>query len=247
MSLLMMATIGGLISFMSTSLGAVVSFFSSKVKTSFRWSLSIDFALGLMISASAFTLIGPVAVESSARGPQSLQNILLATSVGVIFVVLMKQVLQGLQKTGSVATNHLLLASVLMLHNFPEGLASGAALAGLGWSASLPILGGISLQNIPEGALMVFCLRSMGWRNSFALMGGLGSGLVEMSGGILSGFLMSSLDNILPILLSAAGGAMIASVCYELLEGEGNVWQRVLSRQFLGGFIFLPIIQYLGS
>lgn len=245
MSVLTMAFLGGLISFLSTSLGAFGSFFTTRFKGSFRWNLSLDFALGLMISASAFTLIGPAA--RGAADPIVLKNIFMAIALGMFFVVAMKKSIDLLQSERPLQSTHLLLVSVLMLHNFPEGLASGAALAGLGWTSSLPILGGISLQNIPEGALMVVCLRALGFRSLTALLGGLGSGLVELAGGTLAGLVLHSVDHVLPLLLSAAGGAMIASVLMELFEGEGKIWQRVWSRQFATGFVCMPIIQYMGS
>lgn len=61
MSTFALASLGGLISLLSASLDSALSLFSSGSGRSFRWSLSIDFALGLMVSASAFSLIGPAA------------------------------------------------------------------------------------------------------------------------------------------------------------------------------------------
>lgn len=246
MSVLALATLGGLISFLSTSLGAVLSFFSSRVAQTPRFSLSIDFALGLMVSASAFTLIGPAAFSASSVGLGS-EHILMAVLVGAAFVYILKSGVELVQSNPQIKISHLLLATTLMIHNFPEGLASGAALAGLGWKASLPILGGISLQNVPEGALMVICLRALGIPMSYAFLGGLGSGLVELAGGTIAGLLISSINGILPLLLSAAGGAMITSVLCELMEGEVKFADRVWSRQFAAGLICLPLIQYLGT
>lgn len=244
MSVLALAALGGLVSFMSTSFGAVLSFFSSRIARSPRFSLSIDFALGLMVSASAFTLIGPAALDASSTGLRP-ENIFFAVLAGAGFVYLLNQGVHLIQEKPPFKISHLLLATTLMVHNFPEGLASGAALAGLGWKGSLPILGGISLQNIPEGALMVICLRAMGVSMGWAFLGGLGSGLVELIGGVLAGFLLESVIGILPLLLSAAGGAMIASVISELKEGETRFLQRVWSRQFAAGLIVLPLIQLL--
>lgn len=245
MSVLFLAFLGGLVSFLSTSVGVFASFMTSRTPKSYRWNLSLDFALGLMVSASAFTLIGPAALHSP--DGEALKRVMMATLVGILFVMGMKFLIDFLQRESPQHTTHFLLASMLMLHNFPEGLASGAALAGLGWLGSWPILGGISIQNIPEGALMVFCLRALGWKQSAALLGGIGSGVVELSGGVLAGFVLQSVENILPLLLSSAGGAMITSVALELSEGEGKVWRRILSRQFLIGFISLPLIQYFGT
>lgn len=245
MSVLFMATMGGLISFVSTSLGAILSFFTSRVSKSPRFSLSIDFALGLMVSASAFTLIGPAALSAPQVGLHT-EAIVLSTLMGAAFVYLLKNGVHLIQQRPQSQVSHLLLATTLMIHNFPEGLASGAALAGLGWKASLPILGGISIQNVPEGALMVICLRALGVPMGLAFLGGIGSGFVELSGGVLAGFLLNSVHGILPLLLSAAGGAMVASVLSELMEGEVRFFQRVSSRDFAAGLLCLPLIQMLG-
>lgn len=238
MSALLAASLGGLVSFLSTSAGAVGGQLASRAtRSSSRWSFSVDFALGIMVSASAFSLIGPAAM-----GAASLATVTLAIAAGMAFVFLLKGRAHS-GHSGKAGANPLLLASVLMLHNFPEGLASGAALAGLGWSGSLPILGGISLQNIPEGALMVMCLRALGWKPSYALLGGVGSGLVEMAGGVLAGVLLHSLEGILPALLAFAGGAMVTSVLLELHESGKAAAGRVFSTQFAGGFLLLPALQ----
>jgi ZIP family zinc transporter len=241
MSVLMLATIGGLISALSTSLGALLSLISSRATGSPRWNLSIDFALGLMVSASAFSLIGPAALSSG----QSGRSILAAVIAGVIFVFFLRKRVQSFQSSPSMKTSHLLMIWVLMVHNFPEGLASGAALAGLGWKGSLPILTGISLQNVPEGALMVLCLRTLGVGWTAAFLGGIGSGLVEMAGGVASGVLLQTVNNSLPILLGFAGGSMVASVLIELMEGDESAVRRVWSRQFAAGFLLLPLLQLI--
>jgi ZIP family zinc transporter len=245
MTPLVAAGLGGLVSFASTSLGALGGHLARGRAGSIRFSLSIDFALGLMVSASAFSLIGPAALSARA-GADALSAWLvpLAVLAGAGFVALLRGRIQALDASPVGArSRQLLLASALMLHNFPEGLASGAALAGMGLGASLPILGGISLQNVPEGALMVMCLRAMGWSGPLALLGGLASGGVELLGGALAGILLGSLHGILPALLAFAGGAMVASVLLELSEGEQVMSRRVLSAQFAAGFLPLPLLQ----
>ncbi len=246
MSVLVLATIGGLISFVATAAGSVLSLFTSRWSQSTRFSLSIDFALGLMVSASAFSLIGPAALNAPSSG-LSMMSVAGAALIGGLFVWVLKYGIHRLQAMPPVKISHLLLATTLMVHNFPEGLASGAALGGLGWNASLPILGGIALQNIPEGALMVICLRAMGAPLAWAFWGGVSSGVVELGGGILAGLLLQMVNNALPLLLSAAGGAMIVSVLLELLEGEVRFSRRVISVQFAAGLACLPLIQALSA
>ncbi len=92
---------------------------------------------------------------------------------------------------------------------------------------------------------MVMCLRALGWSPVHALLGGIGSGAVEMIGGILAGILLQSLHGILPLLLSFAGGAMMTSVFVELLESDQGMAKRVASAQFGLGFALLPALQTL--
>lgn len=244
MSVLMLATIGGLISFSSTSFGALLSLFTRQSATLTRWNLSIDFALGLMMSASIFSLIGP-AIPTAVTDGNSITRIILMAVAGIAFVFLVKSRIEKIGSARGIDSNHLLLASVLMLHNFPEGLASGSALAGLDLKAALPILGAISLQNIPEGALMVMCLKTMGCSKRNAFLGGIGSGVVELGGGFFAGILLRFVQNILPDLLSFAGGSMIASVLIEIVQDKQNALQRVQSKQFVLGLICLPLIQLI--
>lgn len=253
MTTFLLAAAGGGVSFLATSVGVVLSSFKRPAGFSNRWSLSVDFALGLMVSASAFSLIGPAAVGSAAIPSGSLTAgalaVIAAVLLGGLFVYALKawlDVRQAASRASTAPTAQLLLASVLMLHNFPEGLASGAALAGLGWHSGLPILGGIAVQNVPEGALMVLCLKAMGWSDRRAFWGGILSAAVEMSGGLLAGVLLQFLDGVLPLLLSFAGGAMLVSVYVELIEGEARMMSRIVSSQFLIGLLCIPLLKVLG-
>ena len=244
MSVFLMASLGGFVSFASTALGAFLGKVQLDSKSNNRWNLSIDFALGLMVSASAFSLIGPAAIDAGANG-RSINEIMLASVLGIAFVLLLKSSIQYLQDESSLNVSHLLLVSVLMLHNFPEGLASGSAVAGLSFFQALPIVGGIAIQNIPEGALMLICLKAMGWSNRNALLGGLGSGVVELVGGMTAGIILQQVEHILPLLLSFAGGSMLASVAVEILENKKMFWTRLSSLQFTAGLIVLPFLQFI--
>ena len=244
MKVFWLAFLGGFVSFTATSLGALLTFAPKGQGKTNRWNFSIDFALGLMVSASAFTLIGPAAL-STAQSATSYLWIALAAISGVGFVYFLKAQISHLESTHQFKTSHVILASVLMLHNFPEGLASGSALAGLHFQAALPILGGIALQNVPEGALMVLCLEAMGWKRRWAILGGVASGLVELFGGGLAGLLLQLVQGILSLLLSFAGGSMLASVFIEMKESLIPIRTRIWSFQFLAGLACIPILQFL--
>ncbi len=246
MMLLALSTIGGAISMASTSLGAVLASVVEKYQAqNNRWSLSLDFALGMMVSAAAFSLIAPAAQEAQQSTQLSLMSVALAPFAGGALVLMMKLLINQYQTEIGSEKNHFLLVSILMLHNFPEGLASGSALSGLVFSHALPLLGAISIQNIPEGALMVICLRAMGWSPREALVGGILSGAVELFGGLLAGILSHFIMNVLPVVMSFAGGAMMISVIVELCENKKPWLSRVFSQAFVLGFLLLPLFQFV--
>jgi len=245
-SVLFLATAGGFVSFLSTSLGVLLSLKSWKSLPFLEFKFSIDFALGLMLSAVAFSLVGPAAFQSI-HNPSLLMACVLGFAAGGLVIYGLKAFIERNQTEASKATSsQLLLALALIIHNFPEGLASGASLAGLSLHAATPILTSISIQNIPEGLLMVLCLRAMGWTKSRSLIGGLFSGVVELIGGVTAGFAMSWTSEALPIILMLAGGAMFTSVAIEIAEKSSPL--RILQKpEFAMGLFAIPVLNIMLS
>ena len=108
------------------------------------------------------------------------------------------------------------------IHNFPEGMAVGVAIAGA-LAADFNIAGamalslGIAIQNVPEGAIISMPLRAEGngrWR-AFGI--GALSGIVEPVGGALVLLLATYILGIMPSLLAFAAGAMLYVVVEELV------------------------------
>jgi ZIP family zinc transporter len=235
----MLATLGGLISFGSTSFGAALAMLRLPGQRFESWRLPIDFALGLMISAVAFSLVGPAALEALGDWQRFLP-IALGFSVGVLAII----ILHGLMHRFEATKGHqgqLLLAVVLMVHNFPEGLASGAALVGLDVVQARTVLSSIALQNIPEGLLMVACLRGLGASTFWSLAGGIGSGVIELLGGMGAGVLLHGDAQLLPFLLATAGGAMLTSVLLEIREKAAR-HKPIWNSRFAMGLITIPLL-----
>ena len=114
------------------------------------------------------------------------------------------------------------LVMVVTIHNFPEGMAVGVAIAGA-LAADFNIAGamalslGIAIQNVPEGAIISMPLRAEGngrWR-AFGI--GALSGIVEPVGGALVLLLATSILGIMPYMLAFAAGAMLYVVVEELV------------------------------
>jgi zinc transporter, ZIP family len=231
-----LALIGGFVSLAATSLGAIgFTFFHRWASLSnVRWS--IDFALGIMLSASAFSLIGPELLNSI-NDSHKLTIVVGALAGGMIFV-------SFTQKITKISSARLLLIWTLLLHNFPEGMGAGASLAGMPLMQSLPIQFAIAVQNIAEGFLMVLCLQTIGVRTSLAILGGIGSGVVELSGAVVAGYALSISQSLLPLFLAAAGGAMVMSVLIELKEALDQ-GRSISKAQMLVGLGSVPILNSL--
>ncbi len=235
----MLATVGGLISFGSTSFGAALAMLKLPGHRFESWRLPMDFALGLMISAVAFSLVGPAALEAFGDW-QRFAPIGFGFYAGILLIMALRRLMQRFEGAKG-QEGQLLLAIVLMVHNFPEGLASGAALVGLDPIQARTVLSSIALQNIPEGLLMVACLRALGVAPLWALAGGIGSGLIELFGGMGAGVLLHGNAAVLPFLLATAGGAMLTSVIMELKDGA-SARKRIWSSRFAMGLMTIPLL-----
>lgn len=244
---LQLASLGGLISFLSTSAGALLSQTPWRAPQFMKFKFSIDFALGLMLSAVAFSLVRP-ATASALNQPGLLALDFIGFVSGGLVIYSLKALIESKEAknlSGPLASSsQLILALALIIHNFPEGLASGAALAGLNLQAATSILTSISIQNIPEGLLMVLCLKAMGWTPARALLGGIISGLVELAGGVVAGFALAWTSQALPVILMVAGGAMFTSVVIEIIQ-KGSFLAQIRKPEFAVGMLSVPLLNLL--
>lgn len=244
-STLLLALIGGLISFLSTSAGSLMIYISDKTKRIKPIRVSIDFAVGVMLSAAAFSLIGPEILKATVENSsQQLHATIAGLAFGFIFVGLVSKLIQRMELSSTQSSSHLLLATALIFHNFPEGMGSGASLAGLQLDKAIPLQVALTIQNVVEGLLMTIVLVGLGWKRSHAVMGGIFSGFVELIGAVGAGLILEQTQSILPFLLSLAGGAMLMSVLIEL-QDKYRSNQTVHKQQFALGLLSIPIMNFL--
>ncbi|HVK61924.1 MAG TPA: ZIP family metal transporter [Bdellovibrionales bacterium] len=205
-------SLGGLIAAGATTVGASIGLIRNPQTKAFTQKISLDFALGMMLSASAFSLLLPAGQAAFARGASSLFWVAVALALGAAFIFFIGRLISF--STNTVQARGVLFIIAMMLHNFPEGLASGAALGGLsihglgeahGWS----ILGAIAIQNFPEGFATLLAFRALGMSMKVAFLGAFASAVVELVGGSTGGLMLQLTNGILPYLLAFAGGAML--------------------------------------
>ena len=232
MSTLVLSTIGGLVSLTSTSLGSILAPMFGKFQKLQKYHMSMDFALGVMLSAAAFSLVGPELVKGD-----HLSLVFSGLLLGVMFIYLTHKMIAKLD-------HKMLLIGALIFHNLPEGLGAGASLAGMTLSQAIPLQVALSIQNIAEGLLLTLLLKSMGLTLNKAVIGGILSGFVEFSGAVVAGVFMQETVVLLPFFLSLAGGAMIMSVALEFKESF-DLGKKLSPRQFAGGMMVIPLTNFL--
>ena len=137
------------------------------------------------------------------------------------------------------------------LHNLPEGMAVGVALAGvLSGEAGMTLAGaltlslGMAIQNFPEGAIISLPLKSEGGVSRWKafLMGAL-SGAVEPLGAVLMLLLARFFLPVLPYLLAFAAGAMLYVVVEELIpEASQGGHSNLGTAGFAAGFVLMMIL-----
>lgn len=232
MSVLLLSIIGGLVSAVSTSAGSMLAPVFTRFEKLRKYHMSMDFALGVMLSAVAFSLVGPEIVKG-----QHLSLVFAGLAIGGLFIFLTHKMISHL--------NHkLLLVAALIFHNLPEGMGAGASLAGMSLQDAIPLQVALSIQNVAEGLLLTLLLRGFGLSLKASVLGGILSGFIELSGAVAAGLLMQQTVALLPLFLSLAGGAMMMSVGLEVHESL-TLGRKVRPSQFAGGMLVIPLTNFL--
>lgn len=253
-------TLGILLPFAGTTLGAASVFLMRKEFTPGIQKTLTGFAAGVMVAASVWSLLIPSMEMGGKDGIARLIPAIVGFMIGILFLLFLDSVVphQHFDNNESEGPkSHLSktakLVFAITLHNIPEGMAVGVALAGaMNESSYMSLAGavalslGIAIQNFPEGAIVSMPLRSVGnsrWKSFW--MGTL-SGVVEPIGAILTILLASFVVPILPYLLSFAAGAMIYVVVEELIpetqSGTHSNWGTI---GFAVGFLLMMALDVL--
>ncbi len=212
-----------LIPLLGTTLGSAFVFFMKKDIPPRVQKLLLGFASGVMVAASVWSLLIP-SIETGG----SVWPAVLGLLGGFAFLLLIDLVTPHIHATGeeegpvSGLSRTAKLSLAVTIHNFPEGMAVGVAIAGtlssgFTMAGALALALGIAIQNVPEGAIISMPLRAAGNSRLKAFGVGTLSGVVEPVGGALVLLLASAVTPIMPCLLAFAAGAMLYVVVEELI------------------------------
>jgi len=247
-----------LIPFFGTSLGAALVFFMKKTLNVKVQKMLLGFAGGVMVAASIWSLIIPAIEQGYYLGNLNwlpaasgiLLGFIFLTLLGFINYKITKRQEECLQK--NLKSRSLLVFSIT-LHNIPEGMAVGVAIAGayfqntmLSLSAAFSLAVGIAIQNILEGAI-VSMPRFLNGSPKFKSFGAGGlSGVVEPIFALLAFYVTGIITPILPYILAFSAGSMLFVVVHELIpEMQAERASALATFGFCIGFILMMILDVL--
>ena len=244
-----------MIPFLGTTLGSAFVFFMKKEMPALVQKVLLGFASGVMVAASVWSLIIPAIDMGS--GNAAVIPPVVGLLAGFAFLLLIDYITPHLHANGesegpeSKLSRTAKLALAVTIHNFPEGMAVGVAIAGalagsagnLNLAGALALSLGIAIQNVPEGAIISMPLRAEGNSRWRAFLIGALSGIVEPVGGALVLLLASSVLGIMPYMLAFAAGAMLYVVVEELVpEYSQGHHSNVGTIGFAIGFALMMVL-----
>ena len=249
--------LGLAIPFIGTMLGAAMVFLMRKEMNKRIEKFLLGFASGVMIAASVWSLLLPAIEMAEEQKITAWMPAAVGFLSGMVFLLILDCITPHLHlessepegiKANIKKTTMMVLA--VTLHNIPEGMSVGVALAGamvgntgITMAGALALAIGIAIQNFPEGAIISMPLKSEGMSKIKAFWYGTLSGIVEPIGAIITIALTRLVVPILPYLLSFAAGAMIYVVVEELIpESQSGKHSNIGVMGVALGFVIMMIL-----
>jgi ZIP family zinc transporter len=234
---------------LAAGVGALPIFFKREVSAK-TLDAMLGFAAGVMLAATAFSLIVP-AIEYGGGGVRGALIAVVGILLGGIFLDLADRYsphthfISGPE--GSSSSSDLrkiwLFIIAITIHNFPEGLAVGVGFGHGDLANGLTLAIGIGLQNLPEGLAVALPLIRERYTALQAFLIALATGLVEPVGGIIGITLVQIAQPILPLALAFAAGAMLFVISDEIIpETHRRGFERVATYAVLIGFVVMMFL-----
>jgi len=213
----------------------------------------LGFGAGVMLAATAFSLLVPALAAARAAATGAMQaslSVAVAMLVGAALIVVLSALVQvrvGDSTTDAAAAASLRRAWIFVLavtlHNLPEGLAIGVAYAGGSLDQANALAAGIAIQDVPEGLVVALALRSVGHDKFVAVGMGVLSGLIEPVAALAGLALVSLSAALLPWGLALAAGAMLFVIVHDAIpEAQRSGNGGFASAALVFGFVVMMVL-----
>lgn len=246
------AIAGGCAAALATALGTVPVLFSWKPSQRVHDAM-LGFGAGVMLAASAFSLIVPAleAVTAAGGGKWAASGTVGAGILAGAWALLIidrflphEHFIKGVEGSRSKQLKRVWLFVIAIgLHNVPEGLAIGVAFAGSDFHAATALAVGISLQDVPEGLVVALAMRMVGYGRGVSVGVAVFSGLVEPIMAMFGAVVVALSAALLPWGLAAAAGAMLFVISHEIIpESHRQGHESWATGGLMGGFVLMMLL-----
>lgn len=246
------ALMGGTAGFAATTLGACLAFVLGDISGRRQDSL-LGFAAGMMLAASAFSLILPGVEAGEALFSDRTAGaavVVVGLGLGVLLMLGLDRFIpheheiSGAQGPVFERMSRVwLFVLAITLHNIPEGMAIGVGFAGGDLRVGLPLATAISIQDIPEGLAVALALRSIGLAPGRAVLVAALSGFMEPLGALIGVGMSNAFAIAYPVSMGLAAGAMIFVVSHEVIpETHRNGHQTPATMGLMLGFAVMMFL-----
>ncbi|MFL6664978.1 MAG: ZIP family metal transporter [Rhizobacter sp.] len=248
------ALIAGLVAAGATALGTLPMLMSQRMSDRARDAM-LGFGAGVMLAASAFSLVVPAirAAQGQGHGPWGSASLVGAgILLGALLLVALDQALphehfikgvEGSRDRARALKRAWLFVFAISLHNLPEGLAIGVAFAGTHPLTASALATGIAIQDVPEGLVIAVALRGVGYARGFSVALGAASGLVEPMGAVAGAAVIGLSASLLPWGLAFAAGAMLFVISHEMIpESHRQGHERYATGGLMLGFVLMMML-----
>ncbi|WP_050614573.1 ZIP family metal transporter [Bacillus testis] len=234
--------LGSFCSAMSTGLGAFIILFVTKSFTHRFRDILLAFTAGIMMSACMMGLI-PEAMELGGFVP-----LVIGIYFGVATLTFMEKNIPHIDVNHSnipfaYEQKAMLIIMAITLHNIPEGLSVGVSYASPDTETGNLIAMAIGLQNAPEGFLVALFLLNLNISKWKAFIIAAGTGTIEIAASLVGYTMTTYIQNLIPIGLAFAAGAMLFIIYKELIpesHGDGN--ERAATFSFIAGLLVMVML-----
>ncbi|WP_434458391.1 ZIP family metal transporter [Stutzerimonas urumqiensis] len=246
------ALYGGFAGFAATSVGAFLAVALRQISMRTQDTM-LGFAAGMMLAASAFSLLLPgldAAQSLTGNNLMGAGTVVLGLALGVLLMLGLDRFTphehESIGPCGPDCDriNRVwLFVFAVTLHNLPEGMAVGVGFAGGDMTVGLPLATAISIQDIPEGLAVALALRTTGLSALASAMVAAASGVMEPLGALVGAGMSTGYALAYPVSMGLAAGAMIFVVSHEIIpETHRHGHQTSATLGLMGGFAVMMFL-----